>query len=75
MGATVSLHLNLGSDILPLSLHPVYRSECLGPTYTQEKGLHKVTNIRRLGSMRVILEAVPMVLYSFSYFKRKLNHC
>lgn len=59
MEARVSLQLNLGSDILAFLLHPIYRSECVVSTYIQEKGVHKVMNIRRLGSMRVILKAVP----------------
>ena len=62
MEARVSLQLNLGSDILAVLLHPIYRSECVVSTYTQEKGMHKIMNIRRLGSMRVILKAVPHIL-------------
>lgn len=59
MEATVSLQLNLGSDILAFLLPPIYRNKCVVSPYTQEKGVHKVMNIRRLGSMRDILEAVP----------------
>lgn len=58
MEARVSLQLNLGSDILAFLLHPIYRSECSFNLYSGE-GMHKVMNIRRLGSMRVILKAVP----------------